>query len=64
MGDNEWPFSDHVYVVARASVPEVLRFTAALQPEPEVGSRWWTGYPPTIEIPVPEGQRLMTLWWD
>ncbi|BEL06317.1 hypothetical protein Q0Z83_045080 [Actinoplanes sichuanensis] len=64
MGDDEWPFSDHVYVVASASAAEVLRSTAALHPEPELGSDWWTGSPPAIEIPIPEGQRLMTLWWD
>ncbi|GAA1617447.1 hypothetical protein [Actinoplanes couchii] len=64
MGDDEWPFSNHVYIVTSASATEVLRRTARLQPEPEMGSDWWNGTPPAIDIPVPSGHQLMTLWWD
>jgi hypothetical protein len=64
LGDDEWPFSDHVYVVTSASADDVLRWTIALSPEPEVASGWWKDAPPARPIPVPEGMRVLTLWWD
>ncbi|WP_249997651.1 hypothetical protein [Actinoplanes sp. M2I2] len=64
LGDDEWPFSDHVYVVTRAPASEVLRLTAALNPEQEVSYEWWNDAPPAKPIPVPDGMRLQTLWWD
>lgn len=64
LGGDEWPFSDHVYVVTSASADDVLRWTAALYPEPEVASGWWNDTPPVKPIPAPEGMRVLTLWWD
>ena len=64
LGDDEWPFSDHVYVVTSASPDDVLRWTVALKPEPEAASGWWNDVPPAKPIPTPEGMNVLTLWWD
>ncbi|MBU2662668.1 hypothetical protein KOI35_04035 [Actinoplanes bogorensis] len=64
MGDDEWPFSNHVYVVTSASADELLRWTTALSPEPEIASGWWNDVPPLKSIPVSAGMRVLTLWWD
>ena len=64
LGDDEWPFSDHVYVVTSASASEVQRRIGVLQPEPDVRPGWWNDTPPAMPIPVPQGMHLLTLWWD
>jgi hypothetical protein len=64
LGDNQWPFSDHVYVITSASSDDLLRLTAALRSEPEVSYGWWNDVEPAKPIPAPEGMRLQTLWWD
>lgn len=64
MTDGEWPFSDHVYVVTSASADDVLRWTGALHPEPDVASDWWNDVPPARPFRVPPGMRVLTLWWD
>ncbi|MGN9913528.1 hypothetical protein ACTMTJ_38925 [Phytohabitans sp. LJ34] len=63
MDDNEWPFSDHVYVVTTAAASEVAAWARELQPE-EPTTEWWTGKPPAHPIHIPAGARLITLWWD
>lgn len=62
-GGDEWPFSDHVYVVTTASATDVAVWAAELQPD-DPGTDWWTGGPPARPIAVPPGSRLVTLWWD
>src|SRR5690349_12736194 len=37
MGDEEWPFSDTVYVLTRASAEDVQRWAARLEPESNAG---------------------------
>jgi hypothetical protein len=64
VAEDEWPFSDHVYVVTSASADDVLRWTSALDPEPEVASGWWNDVPPAKRLLVPAGMRIVTLWWD
>lgn len=64
MADGEWPFSDHVYVVTSASADDVLRWTSALAPEPDVASGWWNDVPPAKPFVVPQGMHVLTLWWD
>jgi hypothetical protein len=63
IGPDEWPFSDHVYVVTTTSPAEVRSWAAALRPE-EPGEDWWNDVPPLQEIEVPPHARLVTLWWD
>jgi hypothetical protein len=63
MEPDEWPFSDHVYVVTTASAAEVGSWTAELSPE-QPGDAWWHGVPPLQEIAIPPDARLVTLWWD
>jgi hypothetical protein len=59
MGPDEWPFSDHVYVVTTASPDDVTQWAAELDPDPPVD--WWNDFPP---IPVPPGAQIVTLFWD
>jgi hypothetical protein len=59
LGPDEWPFSDHVYVVTTATPEDVTEWAAELEPDPPVD--WWTDFPP---IPVPTGAHIVTLFWD
>ncbi len=59
MGPDEWPFSNHVYVVTTASPEDVTEWAVELDPDPPVD--WWTDVPP---IPVPVGAHIVTLFWD
>jgi hypothetical protein len=59
MSRDEWPFSDHVYVVTTATTEDITHSAAELDPDPRVD--WWTDFPP---IPVPTGAHIVTLWWD
>ncbi|WP_432941291.1 hypothetical protein ACQPXM_33315 [Kribbella sp. CA-253562] len=63
MGPDEWPFSDHVYVVTTASPAEVGSWAASLGADMP-GDDWWNDAPPLREIEVPPQTRLVTLWWD
>jgi hypothetical protein len=63
MGPDEWPFSDHVYVVCTAPPHEVAQWAASLQPD-EPGDDWWNGAPPLSPIAIPPGAHLVVLWWD
>jgi len=63
MGDDEWPFSDSIYVVTSASREQVAQWVAELQPDPLGGE----GYFPTAPGAAPAlkpGFRVYTLWWD
>jgi hypothetical protein len=63
MAPDEWPFSDHVYVVSTASAAEIARWAAALQPD-EPGDVWWNLAPPLRPIAIPPDAHLVTLWWN
>jgi hypothetical protein len=63
MGEDEWPFSDHVYVITTASAARVAEWAAELEPEAP-GEGWWNGQPPAEPVAVPPGARVVTLWWD
>lgn len=60
---DEWPFSDHVYVVTTAAPDEVAAWAAELDPE-QPGEGWWHGEPPPQAVDVPATARVVTLWWD
>jgi hypothetical protein len=63
MGDEEWPFSDTVYVLTSAPAPEVLQWLAELQPD-EIGAPGdFPALPPTAPVPRP-GFVVWTLSWD
>ncbi|MFI5711170.1 hypothetical protein [Kribbella sp. NPDC051620] len=62
-GPDDWPFSDHVYVVTTVSPFEVASWAVPLSPG-EPGDDWWNGVPPLQEIEIPPPARLVTLWWD
>ena len=61
--DDEWPFSDHVYVITTADVDDVARWAAPLGADPP-SEGWWNGGPPRWPIQVPVDARVVTLWWD
>jgi hypothetical protein len=60
---DEWPFTDHVYVVTTASPADVHSWAADLSPE-QPGDTWWHGAPPLQKIDIQPPARLVTLWWD
>ena len=63
MAPDEWPFSDHVYVVSTAQAAEVTKWAAALQSH-EPGGVWWNRVPPARPIAIAPDARLVTVWWD
>jgi hypothetical protein len=60
---DEWPFSDHVYVVTTAPAADVAAWAGELQPD-EPMDTWWNDVPPLRHIEIPPGAHLVTLWWD
>jgi hypothetical protein len=60
MSEDEWPFSSHVYVVTSAPPADVDQWVFDLQAD-EPGDAEWDGDAP---VPVPDGARLVVLWWD
>ena len=58
-GPDEWPFSDHVYIVTTASPEHVAEWAAELEPDPPAD--WPNDLP---DIPVPVGAHIVTLFWD
>jgi len=61
MPAGEWPFTDRVYVVTSAPPADVDRWVSDLQAD-EPGDTGWLGGPPPV--PVPDGARVVMLWWD
>lgn len=63
MSDEEWPFSDHVYVITTASDAAVEKWAKTLQCDaPSEG--WWNDAAPVNAPNVPSGARVVVLWWD
>lgn len=61
MSDDEWPFSDRVYVVTSAAISDVQSRLSALQPEPVEVLR---EVPPGLAGAIPWGMRALLVWWD
>ena len=65
----EWPYANAVYVVTTASPQDVHRWATELQPDEYVGEDMevepWLGrgLPPGAPE-VPQGHRVVTLFWD
>ena len=59
--DEDWPFSDAIYLVTSADEAEVSKWLSLLEPD-EVFA---VSEPEAIEpIDVPPGHRLLGAWWD
>lgn len=59
--DQEWPFASSVFVVTRASVEDVQRWLAELDPDPcEEAS----DEDRPAGLTVPQGYRAIAVWWD
>ena len=73
-GDDEWPYSDRVWVITSAAETEVARWAEVLDPdsprqdgeqeEPEGLWGWRREETPPGAAPIPPGQRPVELWWD
>ena len=62
MGD-EWPFSDHVFVLTSAPLAEVAAWFEPLQADDPYEVDVWSG--PTAFLPaLAVGMRAVVAWWD
>jgi hypothetical protein len=67
--EGEWPYVPAVYVVTTAAPEEVHSWAAEIQPDEYVGEEdsigpWLgRGRPPGAPV-VPDGSRVVTLFWD
>lgn len=66
MAEDEWPFVDAAYVITTASEEEVHAWAADLEPDPPVAdpTTWLDASPPPGAPEVPDGYRVVTLYWD
>ncbi len=68
--EGEWPYAPAVYVVTSASPQEVHDWAAELQPDEYMGEEddigpWLGREPAPPGAPaLPEGHRVVTLFWD
>jgi len=61
-GEDEWPFSERVYVITSATTDDVMRWVAELAPsEVEEG---WPGAIPDSAPEIQTGMKAYALWWD
>lgn len=65
-GEDEWPFVEAAYVLTTASDEQVHAWARELQPDaPDDGATTWLyDSPPPGAPPVPDGYRVVTLYWD
>jgi hypothetical protein len=72
--EDDWPYSDRVFIVTSASTAEVARWAEVLDPdepklivgayeEPECVWGWRDETPPGAP-PIPSGEHVVELWWD
>jgi hypothetical protein len=62
LGEDEWPFSDCVFLTARVDAAQVQQWAEGLQAEPvEEG---WIGENSQAAPVDDAGFRKFTLWWD
>ena len=67
--EGEWPYAQAAYVITTASAVDVHEWAAELQPDELVEEEDeippWLGRPTPPGAPeVPEGHRVVTLFWD
>jgi hypothetical protein len=63
MGDDQWPFSDCVYVLTSARSEDVARWVDELEPDPLKSDGFFPAAPRDAPALRP-GFRAHTLWWD
>lgn len=56
--EGEWPFATGVYVVTQATAAEVDRWVAGIDADPSGDGA------PEYPGPVPDGYRVVVVWWD
>ncbi len=65
-GEGEWPFVEAAYVITTATPERIHAWTSSLEPDApadEAGG-WLHDAPPPGAPPVPDGHRVVTLYWD
>ena len=62
VGEEDWPFSERVYILTSASVEQVEAWTAKLFPT-EV-SEGYDGEKPALAPDLLPGYQAYALWWD
>jgi hypothetical protein len=67
--EGEWPYAPAVYVITTASPQQVHEWAREIQPDDYVGEDdgigpWLFGDRPPGAPEVPEGHRVVTLFWD
>lgn len=61
-GEEEWPFSDTIYVITTADPADVLSW---LDPEHTPDEHWLATKPQELKVlRIPEGMHAIGLWWD
>ena len=65
-GDDEWPFVEAAYVITTATPERVHAWTSSLEPDAPAGPEggWLHGSTPPGAPTVPDGHRVVTLYWD
>jgi hypothetical protein len=61
-GDDEWPFSDVVFILTSASSADIARWLEPLQPD-EIIDGWGGDKASAAPDPVP-GMSVFRAWWD
>ena len=63
MSPNEWPFSDHVFVIGSMSSEQVAEWAAGLRPD-TAQYGWRRGVAPRRLTDVPMDVNVVRFWWD
>ncbi len=61
--DDDWPYSDEVYVFTSSPPEDVAKWAAKLEPD-QVSYAEWNGRAPINAPELLPGMRLVRLWWD
>jgi hypothetical protein len=67
MSEDEWPFSDRVYIITTSAARDVHAWAAELEPDPyddAAPEGWVGGTTPPGAPAVPDGHRVVCLFWD
>lgn len=62
--DDDWPYSEEVYVLTSSSPAEVEKWAAKLQPDTVSLTHWRNDQPPKGAPELQPGMQLIRLWWD
>lgn len=62
--DDDWPYSEEVYVLTSSSPAEVEKWAAKLQPDTVSLTHWRNNQPPKGAPELQAGMQLIRLWWD